>query len=376
MTNLQVKEPLVYAEEARRSFFQDLVRAQLLHDPEATARLELHQRQMLVEAPKDEKRLEQTAEGAPIEYRTNPTSGVGFGGEFDVPLWLIDKFATSARAGRPFGDLLDPMVLPAGVTSIHTPRMTTGNTTSTQTDGGAVASQDVVTTDASSNVVTIAGHGDVSQQLLDLSPIGLDAAWYMDLSLAYNKNLESQLLYGTGANGQLTGINAVTGIGSISGAGTTTIAALWPLLGEIGASVGNNRLLPPEVFLMAIRRWFWIASSVDSSNRPIASPGNNGAHSCDLEMACCCLPTFGPVQGLPVYLDGAIPAGTSADDVFAIRPSDMFLWESAPRYITAQNPLAGTLQMRLSMHRYVAFIGSRYPSAIAKLSALPAPSNF
>jgi len=375
MTQIQVREPLVYAEEAPTSFFQDLVRSKTLHDEHATERLERHQKQMIVEAPRDEKRVEKLADGTEVEYRANPNSTAGTGGEFDVPLWLVNKFATAGRAGRPFGDLLQPMVLPAGVQSVHTPRMTTGNIANVQNDGGAVASQDVVTTDASSNVVTIAGEGDVSQQLLDLSPIGIDAAWYLDLTRAYNKTLEFQLLYGTGANGQLLGLSNISSINNVSGSGATTIATLWPLLGQTAAAVGNARLLPPEAWLMAPRRWFWVASSVDSSNRPVASPGNSGPHTTDLAPQGGSVP-YGPVIGLPTYLDGAIPAGTNADDIFAVRPSDMFLWESAPRYITAQNPLSGSLQMKLSLHRYVAFIGNRYPNGIAKLSALPQPSNF
>ena len=374
MTQIQVREALVYAEEAPTSFFQDLVRSKM-HDDRATSRLEEHQRQMRVEAPKDENRLEQTADGTDIEYRVAPNSSLGTMGEFDIPLWLVNKFATAGRAGRAFGDLLQPMVLPKGVQSIHTPRMTTGNVANVQVDSGAVASQDVITTDASSNVVTIAGEGNVSQQLLDLSPIGIDAAWFLDLTRAYNKSLEFQLLYGTGANGQLLGISNIPGINSVSGTTATTIATTWPLLGQTAAAIGNNRLLPHEAWLVTPRRWFWIASSVDSSNRPISSPGNAGPNSPDLSAAGGFTP-FGPIMGVPVYLDGTIPAGASADDAFAVRPSDMFLWESAPRYITAQNPLSGSLQMKLSLHRYVAFIGNRYPNGIAKLTAMPQPTNF
>ena len=375
MTQIQVREALVYDEGAPTSFFQDLVRSKTLLDDRATNRLEEHQRQMRVEDPSNEKRLDRTVDGTDIEYRVNPNSAPGTGGEFTVPLWLPNKFATAGRAGRPFGDLLQSMVLPSGVQSIHTPRMTTGDVVQNQIDGGAVASQDIVTIDASSNVITIAGQAPISQQLLDLSPIGMDAALYLDLNRAYNKQLEFQLLYGTGAANQLLGISNVTGISNISGSAATTIATTWPLIGQIAAAIGNARLLPPEALLMAPRRWFFIASSVDSSNRPISSPGNAGPKAADLPAAGGFTP-FGPILGIPTYLDGTIPAGVNADDIFAVRPSDMFLWESAPRYITAQNPLSGSLQMNLSLHRYVAFIGTRYPNSIAKLSALPQPANF
>jgi len=45
----QVREPLVYGEHSRESFFRDLVLAQLRRDPGATARLERHSRQMVDE---------------------------------------------------------------------------------------------------------------------------------------------------------------------------------------------------------------------------------------------------------------------------------------------------------------------------------------
>ena len=378
-----VREPLTYHEHSQFSFFRDLIRAQTMHDEEAQARLDQHGREMRVEEQSRAARPMTTlADGSDIEYRqTRVDSNLGTGGEFTIPLWLIDKFATAGRAGRPFGDLLQPMVLPAGVSSIHVPRITIGSTVGNQQfDGAATPGGDPVTADTNSNVVTIAGEVLVSQQLMDLSPIGLDAAWFLDLQRAYNRQLEFQLLYGSAGNsgaqspGQLLGVGNISGINSVNGSTGTTIATLWPLMGQIAAAIGNNRFLPPEVYLFAPRRWFWIASSVDNSSRPIASPGA-GPRMSDLAAAGGTLP-FGPVHGVPVYLDGAIPAGTSADDIFCLRPSDMFLWESTPRTIAAPNPLSGTLQYRLSYHRYVAFIGNRYPTGIGRLTGLTQPANF
>ena len=378
-----VREPLTYSETAPHSFYRDLLLAKTANDETAQARLDRHEVEMRVEVAAVEGRapITETPDGMEIEYRANPSSTLGSGGEFTVPLWLVDRFATAGRAGRPFGDLLQPMMLPSGVSSIHTPRMTTGTVAGLQTDNSAAPSQDFVTTDAASNVVTIAGEAVISQQLFDLSPIGMDAAVYLDLNRAYNRTLESGLLYGSPngggsqSTGQLLGISNVSGINTVVGTGGTSVQTIWPLLGQVAAAIGNTRLLPPEVYLFAPRRWFSIASSVDSSNRPIASPGNSGPHPTELDAMGGAAP-FGPIHGLPVYLDGAIPAGTSADDAFAVRPSDMFLWESAPRTITAPNPQAGVLGLTLSLHRYVAFIPQRYPSGIGRLTAMPQPSNF
>jgi hypothetical protein len=99
----------------------------------------------------------------PATYRLRVDSNLGSGGEFTVPLWLVDKYATAGRAGRPFGDLLQPMMLPPGVSSIHTPRMTTGTIAGTGPDSAASPSQDVITVDASSTVVTIDGMADIHE---------------------------------------------------------------------------------------------------------------------------------------------------------------------------------------------------------------------
>jgi Phage capsid family len=394
---ITVNEPLTYAPDAPRSYFYDLIRAKAMNDPEASERLERHAAEMRVERAERERRgivpagMRQAAtltdDLLPIEYRVAPNSTLGTGGEFDIPLYLVDRFATAGRAGRPFGDLLQPMVLPSGVTSVHTPRINVGTTTADQVDGGAVSNTDFTTVDASSNVVTIAGESVISQQLMDLSPVGMgmDGAILTDLTRAYNKNLETQLLTGsTGGSGsqlsgQLLGVANVTGINTVSGSGvpasgTTYISTLWPLLGQPPAAIGNNRQLPPEYCLMTPRRWFSVASSVDNSLRPIASPAQSSDPSG--------YPYEGDVQpigklfGLPVYLDGTIPAGTSADAVYFLRPSDMFLWESTPRTIVTVVPTSATLQVRISLHKYVAFVPQRYPNGIGVLTALPQPTGY
>ncbi len=374
---LKVREALVYAPNSRDSFFRDIVLSQLRRDPDARARLARHGQQMVVERAERD-RLAATEFGAimqQLEARANPSSTLGSGGEFEVPLFLLDKFATAARAGRPLADLVGSTPLPPGISSIHIPRMTTGSQTTVQLDNAAVAGQDLATVDVVSPVVTVAGQLDVSRQLFDLAPMGFDTYAFTDLLRSYDKNLEAQLLLGTGSAGQVLGALNVPGINVVSGATATTLAALWPLLGQASAAVGNTRALPPEVWLLAPRRWFWIASSLDASNRPISTPGNGAPQPTGLDLAGGAAPV-GPMLGLPAYMDGALSAGTAPDTALALRPSDMFLFEGPPRLIVAANPLSASLQIRLSLHRYVAFVSARYPAGIGVVTNIPAPSNF
>ena len=373
----QVRESLVYAPQSRDSFFRDIVLAQLRRDPDARARVATHSRQMTVErAQRDRLAANQfSAVMQQLEARANPSSTLGSGGEFEVPAYLLDKFASAARAGRPLADLVGSTPLPPGISSIHSPRMTTGSQTTVQIDNAAVAGQDLVTTDITSPVVTISGQLDVSQQLFDMSPAGFDTYAFQDLSRAYDRNLEAQMINGSGLNGQVLGALNVPGINTINGATATTLAGLWPLLGQAGAAVGNTRQLPAEVWLLAPRRWFWIASSLDASSRPISTPGNGAPQPTGLDLAGGAAPV-GPLLGLPGYLDGALHAGTSSDTALCLRPSDMFLFEGPPRLIVAANPLSESLQIRLSLHRYVAFVSARYPAGLGAVTNLPAPIGF
>jgi len=366
-------EPMTYEYGNGRSFFLDMIRASRFGDTTAQQRLYRHQHEF------------------EIETRTTPNTTATTGGEFAPPLWAIDQFTTQARAGRVLADLVTKMVLPPGVSSVHTPKMTTGADAPIQTAQNLpVQDTDEVTADAQSSVVTISGEEDAAIQLLDMTPPpGYDGIVYTDLSRGYNQNLEKQCLAGTGTNGQLTGVqNVASRVSDVSGAGISTTQAtgfpqLWVALGQIAAGVSNARLLPPEIYLLAPRRWFWLASAVDTATRPIGqvgsyavgsdfpiAPGNAKANAVALGAG---MPFT--VNGIPAYMDGAIPAGTSADVAIALRCSDMLLYESAPKFAVINEPGSGTLSVRLQLRRYVAFVNTK-PSSICVLTGIPAPTGF
>jgi HK97 family phage major capsid protein len=360
-------EPLTYERTAPHSFFVDLGLARM-GDDGALGRLERHQQEMVVET------------------RANPSTTLGLGGEFAPPLWLIERFKTAARTGRPLGDLLNPLPLPPGVQSINIPKISTGFATNTQAgQGEAVQEQDATSAALTSQVVTIAGEADVSQQLYDLTPSPtFDVVAYTDLIRDYDKQLENQLITGTGANGTVLGLASFTYASgnSIDGSGTaadqTHTNTFLTLMARAAAVVGNNGVTVPEVWLMAPRRWFWLASSYDSQQRPLDSPTGTSFHvsrSSDVQPAGGHMP-FGPLFGLPIYVDPAIPAGSSADNVYTLRPSDMFLWESDVKFSVFSQPLSGPLETRLRLYRYVAFIGNIYSTRGAVITGIPQPTNY
>jgi hypothetical protein len=64
----------------------------------------------------------------------------------------------------------------------------------------------------SAPVRTIAGQQDFAIQLLDQSPWGWDEVVLEDLLADYNAKLDVQVISGSGAAGQVTGILNVAGI--------------------------------------------------------------------------------------------------------------------------------------------------------------------
>jgi hypothetical protein len=381
MTDVVVtREPLTYEPLSPHSFLLDIARAEATKDERAKARLERHA----------------------VEMRTNPNTTTGTGGEFAPPGYLIDHFTASAKVGRHFADLIGSSPLPRGISQINVPRFIAadilGQETGVTTDGVSEPSYDPTSGYRTSPVVSIAGGLVVSQQLFDQAGApGFDVMGSTELTKDYNAQLNGQLITGTGSAGQLTGLAnfSYTSGNDVSGASVPTnltgasnmIAALWPLLGQAAANVGNNRGHRPDFWLMAPRRWFALAASLDQQSRPIMSPSANLPYETAMVGN-----TPGPhavsnVHGIPVFTDGAIPVttytagvagtiGALADTVYCGRAADLYLFESSPMIQASVNATAGTLQVRLSLHRYVAFVGNLFVSSLGRVKNIPQPTNY
>src|SRR5581483_10166458 len=176
-----------------------------------------------------------------------------------------------------------------------------------------------------------------------------------DLTEAYDSQLETQLLNGSGAAGQLFGLLNVSGISTVTYTdGTPTATEMFTYLGQAVAAVGKNRKLPPECWLMNTSRLAWLGSSEDSQNRPLMIADRDGAGDVDL-------------LAYPVELTDAMPVTLSGnqDAIIACRPSDSLLFESAPHARVHLDVLSGTLQARIQLHCYVAALMGRYPTGTA-----------
>jgi HK97 family phage major capsid protein len=373
-----VREPLTYrsaAEGGEFSFFRDAWQVRM-GDTAAGARLERHQREAEVEmrAMRTKREGEQRERGDSIgveyETRATPSRTIGQGGNFSPPIYLVSMFAEAPRPDRVLADLVTGLTLPTGVQSVNIPRvLTPGTEASTVADAAAVADHDFTDALASSEVVTIAGNADVALQLLEQSGPGtahLDQVLFTDLTSAYDAQLESQLTNGKGIGKELLGVLNVEGHNEIAyTSGSPTGVGIFKPLGETFGSVSNTRKLRAEVWLMRGGRWAWLATSEDEQKRPLAPP-------IDVQS-----PTapFGPVGTLlgntGVHLSESLPstlgAGGNQDVIIATRPSDMFLWESEPYMSVFSEVLSGTMEARIQLRGYAAFIPHRFPQSIAVL---------
>jgi len=362
-----LSEPLTYERHSPHSYFKDLI-ASDGGENAATARLARHERELAVELERrDQKARAQKPDDVeyrtmPLEQRATPSRAPGQGGSFAPPLWLIDAFATAPRAPRVLAAEMPQFPLPSGIQSVNVPRLTTGTHTQPVADASADPSRDIVDAATTSPVITISGHGDVALQLLEQSPAGahLDWAYFKDLTESYDGQLEAQLINGSAANGQLAGLlSFVTGANAVTYTdGSPTATRMFTYFGQVVAAIGNNRRLPPEMWLMTTSRLGWLGSSEDQQQRPLMITDRDGSGDFDLL-------TFGG------RMDNAVPTnlgtGQNQDAIIACRPSDGLLFESEPRIGVHLEVLSGTLQARLQLHRYVAAINGRQPAGIAAL---------
>jgi HK97 family phage major capsid protein len=383
-------EPLTYQRGNGNSYFLDLANAQLRNDGAALARLQAHATELRVELPARERRREEAAQRelrsvshlserqreSVFEKRVNPNRTDGQGGYFVPPLWLIDEYIDLPRFGRPFANAVRNMPLPGGTDSVNLPKIATGTATGVQTaDAAAVTSQDMTDDFVTAPVRTIAGQQDVAIQLLDQSPIAFDEIVFADLVADYNQRLDTQLLSGSGASGQVTGVLNTAGINSVTYTDATpTLPEMHTPWVQSVSQIFTNRKMPALATFVTPAVWFWAMAQLDPNNRPLILPEQNGPFN-PLALQTGEI-AEGPVGrltvGTPVLLDGNIPsnlgAGTNESRIITARTSDLYLWEGSMQTRVLSEVLSGTLQVRFQVYNYVAFMPNRLPKAISVVS--------
>lgn len=339
-----LNEPHTYRPDGKFSFFRDMYHAQK-GDREAAARMQRHEQ----------------------ETRDVTTADPG-AGVFVPPAYLADLWAEFPREARPFANALPSMALPDVGMTLTIPRITTGTSAAVQiNEGDAVTEVDIDGTLLSVPVRTIAGQNDVSIQALERTAPGLDFLIFQDLRADYDEKLDTQCLSGTGSNGQHLGVRAVSGVNTTTYTdGSPTAAELVPKVYDAIQKVATNRHRMADMIVLHPTRAAWLASNL-SSTFPLFQLGTllqaAGSQSAGF------VDNF---AGLKTVLDANIGtvygAGTNQDEVYVVRSADLILMEGALRTRVHEQSLSGTLQIRLQVFAYSAFISARYPSAITVMS--------
>lgn len=377
-------EELVYSPTGPHSYYRDLLARETgrVASPGFRDRLEQHGEQMVHVHEARARRVRQLEASGMFEFRTTPDRTDGTGGYFSPPAWLNELFATANRPGRVLAGLMNRFPLPPGVSTVNVPVIGTGTLVAPAADDAATTDQDITDSSAASAVVPFAGTADVALQLLEQSPAGAHVDWaiFMDLSEAYDFDLETQLLTGNDnssnpATAQLPGVLNVANIITVPyTSGSPTGSGMWTPLSKVPAQIGDARGLPPQCWLMRTARWCWLQGAEDVTNqRPFGLSTRFYIGNDDN--------TPDPISGMmgwPVFLNDAIPAtlggagglnvgaGTQ-DTIICLRPRDQHLLEGEPQTLIAREPLSGAMGVRIQMHCNVAAITGKRPASIGVL---------
>jgi HK97 family phage major capsid protein len=319
-------------------------------------------------------RLGRNQEARAQENRAISTTA-GAGGQFAPPAWLIDEFVALARPGRVTADLMNKQALPLGVSSINLPKVSGGTTVGVQqTQNTAVSNTDLQTTSVSSGITTIAGQQVVSLQLIQQSGIPFDRVILSDLAFDYSKQLDLQVVAGTGANGQLRGLEHGASVGttafttaSPAFVSTTSANSFYNALVRAVNAVATGRFLPAEAIIMTPTRWAWCQEALDTATRPLILTGGASFNAPGISTEATAEGAAGSLLNLPVYVDNNVTqtlgTGTNQDEVFVLRGSDVFLYESELQMESFDSTYANQASLLVRVLGYAAMIPDRYSAS-------------
>jgi HK97 family phage major capsid protein len=300
------------------------------------------------------------------------------GGVFAPPGWLIDEYVALARPGRVCADLMHKVPLPGGVSSIALPKIGGGTTALVQaSQNSALSDTAMTTTSVSSGISLIGGRQTISLQLIQQSPgASFDQIVLQDLAADAARNLDLQVISGSGSAGQLRGIAQVVGGSTVTFTtaspkvvdGTTSANSFYNAVIKAVTTVAQNRYAPATAIVMRPDRWGWILEALDTSSRPLVTPDGPQYNGLAVSTEPTAQGAAGTLVGLPVYLDPNIPvtwnSTTNQDAVLVLRTDDMWLYESELELRTFDSTYADQASILARSIQYAAFIPDRQPASV------------
>ena len=245
----------------------------------------------------------------------------------------------------------------------------------TVTQNTAITQTDITTTSVSSGITEITGGQTVSIQLLRQSGVPLDRVILADLAAEYSRNLNAQVLVGTGANGELRGF--VTSGTTVtytttqpSVVSTSTTNSFYNRVISAANQVATTRFLPADALIMHPRRWAWILQALDGDSRPLVVP-TSSTNAPGISTNVVAEGSVGQFGGLPVWVDPTIPttlgAATNQDVAYVLRREDFYLWESDIEALAFDATLAAQNSVFFRVLGFSAAIFDRYQGSLQKI---------
>jgi HK97 family phage major capsid protein len=352
--------PVYRRDDSSVSFFRDLAATQLNRDLGGVSKADAFDRLV---------RSQETRAG-------DMTTVAGAGGEFAPPLWQVEDFAALARAGRVTADLCQHEVLPSGVSSVNLPKVASGVTVAVQqTQNSALSETAMTTTSVSTGITTVGGKQIVSMQLLQQSGIPFDRVILQDLAKAYAVQVDTQVLYGSNANGQVRGLvgfatnNAFTSAAPAP-ASVTNANSLYYVTTKAKAAIRTTIFEEPDAIIMHPNRWAWIEGAVDSNGRPFVVPDGANFNPLGLDAGGAQGPV-GRFAGLPVYSDPNISltanSATNQDEIYVVARDQLWLYESAVQQASFDATYADNASVLFRILGYIGFIPNRYTGSVQSI---------
>jgi len=288
----------------------------------------------------------------------------------------LEDWVALARPGRVVADLLNKQPLPQGVSSLNLPKVSGGTVVGVQvTQNTQISNTDLQTTSVSSGITTIAGQQIVSLQLISQSGIPLDKIILGDLAFDYSKQLDLQVVTGTGANGQLRGLENGASVGttafttaSPAFVSTTSANSFYNSLIRAVNAIAVGRYLPAQQIVMTPTRWNWCQEALDTATRPMILASGASFNAPGISTEITAEGASGTLLNLPVYVANSLPSnhgtGTNQDEVIVLRGSDVFLYEGELALESFDATYANQASILLRALNFVGMIPDRYAASV------------
>jgi hypothetical protein len=277
---------------------------------------------------------------------TTGSGGVGLTPAGGVPIYVAEMFSDAARTKLALTPRLLQGELPPFGMVVQVGKASTGAAVAVQTaENAAVNDVAMSTSIVTTNIATITGQITLSRQLLDRG-LASDAEIAASLGASWAAVLESQVISGSGASGQLLGIlNSTPTTSQTYTDAAPTAAKNFSAVQNLIAGTSTAFGAPVDAVVLHTRRAAFIRAG-QVVNQALGAAGY-GAEVIESE-------------GIPVTLG----AGTNQDALIALRLAEVPVFITPPRFELQSGVISGTLQVAITAYSYVALVAARQPAAV------------